>query len=30
MTAAYMTRAIYKTFFGEYRGEGTPHESRAS
>jgi NADH-quinone oxidoreductase subunit L len=27
LTAAYMTRAIYKTFFGEYRGEGTPHES---
>jgi NADH-quinone oxidoreductase subunit L len=27
MTAAYMTRAIYLTFFGEYRGEGTPHES---
>jgi NADH-quinone oxidoreductase subunit L len=27
MTAAYMTRAIYKTFFGEYQGEGTPHES---
>jgi NADH-quinone oxidoreductase subunit L len=22
-----MTRAIYLTFFGEYRGEGTPHES---
>jgi NADH-quinone oxidoreductase subunit L len=27
LTAAYMTRAIYYTFFGEYRGEGTPHES---
>jgi NADH-quinone oxidoreductase subunit L len=27
LTAAYMTRAIYKTFFGEYRGHGTPHES---
>jgi NADH-quinone oxidoreductase subunit L len=27
LTAAYMTRAIYKTFAGEYRGEGTPHES---
>jgi NADH-quinone oxidoreductase subunit L len=27
MTAAYMTRAIWMTFFGEYRGEGTPHES---
>ncbi|WP_334142375.1 NADH-quinone oxidoreductase subunit L [Rhabdothermincola sp.] len=27
LTAAYMTRAIYLTFFGEYRGHGTPHES---
>jgi NADH-quinone oxidoreductase subunit L len=27
MTAAYMGRAVYLTFFGEYRGEGTPHES---
>ena len=27
MTAAYMTRAIWLTFFGEYRGHGTPHES---
>jgi NADH-quinone oxidoreductase subunit L len=27
LTAAYMTRAVYLTFFGEYRGEGTPHES---
>jgi NADH-quinone oxidoreductase subunit L len=27
LTAAYMTRCIYLTFFGEYRGEGTPHES---
>jgi NADH-quinone oxidoreductase subunit L len=27
MTAAYMTRAVWMTFFGEYRGEGTPHES---
>src|SRR5690606_39802396 len=27
MTAAYMTRAVYMTFFGEYRGEGQPHES---
>jgi NADH-quinone oxidoreductase subunit L len=27
LTAAYMTRAIYMTFFGEYRGEGVPHES---
>ena len=29
LTAAYMTRAIYKTFYGEYRGQGTPHESPA-
>jgi NADH-quinone oxidoreductase subunit L len=27
MTAAYMTRAIYLTFYGEYRGHGQPHES---
>ena len=27
MTAAYMTRAWWMTFFGEYRGEGHPHES---
>ena len=27
MTAAYMTRAWWMTFMGEYRGEGTPHES---
>ncbi len=27
LTAAYMTRAIYLTFHGEYRGHGTPHES---
>jgi len=27
LTATYMTRAIYLTFFGEYRGHGTPHES---
>jgi NADH-quinone oxidoreductase subunit L len=27
MTAAYMTRVIWMTFFGEYRGEGHPHES---
>src|SRR5690606_34273646 len=26
-TAVYMTRAVYLTFFGEYRGHGTPHES---
>ncbi|MEA3018576.1 MAG: NADH-quinone oxidoreductase subunit [Actinomycetota bacterium] len=29
MTAAYMTRAVYLTFFGEYRGHGHPHESPA-
>ncbi len=27
LTAAYMTRAVYHTFFGEFRGHGTPHES---
>src|SRR6266536_736953 len=27
LTAAYMTRCIYLTFFGEYRGHGEPHES---
>jgi len=27
ITALYMTRAVYLTFFGEYKGEGTPHES---
>ncbi len=27
VTAAYMTRVIYLTFFGEYRGHGKPHES---
>ena len=27
MTAGYMTRVIWLTFFGEYRGHGTPHES---
>jgi NADH-quinone oxidoreductase subunit L len=27
LTGAYMTRAIYLTFFGEFRGHGTPHES---
>jgi NADH-quinone oxidoreductase subunit L len=26
MTAAYMTRTVYLTFFGEYRGHGQPHE----
>ncbi len=27
LTAAYMTRVIYLTFFGEYRGHEQPHES---
>ena len=27
LTGAYMTRAIYLTFYGEFRGHGTPHES---
>ena len=27
LTALYMTRACVKTFWGEYRGHGTPHES---
>ncbi|MBI2169719.1 MAG: NADH-quinone oxidoreductase subunit L [Actinobacteria bacterium] len=27
MTAAYMGRATYLTFFGDYRGHGHPHES---
>jgi NADH-quinone oxidoreductase subunit L len=27
LTALYMTRAVVKTFFGEYRGHGEPHES---
>ena len=27
MTAAYMTRCVYLTFFGEYRGSHQPHES---
>ena len=27
MTAAYMTRCVYLTFFGEYRGNHQPHES---
>ena len=29
LTAAYMTRCVYLTFFGEYRGHHHPHESRA-
>ena len=27
LTAAYMTRCVYLTFFGEFRGHGDPHES---
>jgi NADH-quinone oxidoreductase subunit L len=27
LTAAYMTRAVWLTFFGEYRGHAHPHES---
>ncbi len=27
MTAAYMSRCVYLTFFGSYRGHGHPHES---
>jgi NADH-quinone oxidoreductase subunit L len=27
LTAAYMTRVVYLTFFGEYRGHEHPHES---
>ncbi len=27
VTAAYMTRVLYLTFFGEFRGRGRPHES---
>jgi NADH-quinone oxidoreductase subunit L len=27
LTAAYMTRVVYLTFFGEYRGHAHPHES---
>jgi NADH-quinone oxidoreductase subunit L len=30
MTAAYMTRACYLAFWGEYRGHGHPHESPPS
>jgi NADH-quinone oxidoreductase subunit L len=30
LTALYMTRACVKTFFGEYRGHGHPHESPGS
>lgn len=27
LTAGYMTRCVYLTFHGKYRGTGTPHES---
>ena len=27
LTASYMTRCVYLTFFGTYRGHGHPHES---
>ncbi|WP_419918714.1 NADH-quinone oxidoreductase subunit L [Candidatus Poriferisocius sp.] len=27
LTGAYMTRVVYLTFFGAFRGHGTPHES---
>ncbi len=27
LTALYMTRCVYLTFFGQYRGHGHPHES---
>ena len=30
LTALYMTRACVKTFWGEYRGQGEPHESPGS
>jgi NADH-quinone oxidoreductase subunit L len=30
LTALYMARACFKTFWGEYRGQGTPHESPSS
>ncbi len=30
MTAAYMTRCVWLTFFGEFRGHGEPHESPRS
>jgi NADH-quinone oxidoreductase subunit L len=30
LTALYMTRACVKTFWGEYRGHGQPHESPGS
>jgi NADH-quinone oxidoreductase subunit L len=30
LTALYVTRMVIKTFWGEYRGHGTPHESPGS
>jgi NADH-quinone oxidoreductase subunit L len=30
LTALYVTRMLIKTFWGEYRGHGTPHESPSS
>ena len=30
LTALYMTRAVVKTFWGDYRGTGHPHESPSS
>jgi NADH-quinone oxidoreductase subunit L len=30
LTAAYMVRCVYLTFFGEFRGHGEPHESPRS
>ena len=30
LTALYMARACIKTFWGEYRGHGTPHESEGA
>jgi NADH-quinone oxidoreductase subunit L len=30
LTALYMTRAVVKTFWGDYRGHGHPHESGAA
>jgi NADH-quinone oxidoreductase subunit L len=30
LTALYMTRAVIKTFWGDYRGHGHPHESPGS
>ncbi len=29
ITALYMSRAVFLTFFGEYKGHGSPHESPA-